>query len=409
MRARALGCEILGACAEARDDGAPRIERDGQNRFRAAPTPKTIMTSLGPVTFRRARCRTGGRCRSLMPVDESLSLVDDCLTRPAAQLGLMMMVCCTAREAEAFFGKLGAMTPSVSALQRLSLTMRERWERLGPQALDGIREAEDIPQDAVTASVSPAGVMAALRAGEDGRCEACRREAACGTVSFHDADGERLKTVCLGRMPERGKRALKAQLASEVAHIRRKRPGIRISAIADGAADNWTFLSGLEPETEVIDFRHACEHLRVAADHATAPCRFEKCREILRCDPRGIDRVIRALRCLRDTAAPAGRADIDREPAFFRKHRHRMRCHALKQQGIAIGSGIVEAANKTLVAQRMKRSGMRWRIVGGQAVLTFRALTKSGRFESAWKAMIKADNAPANDNISPYHTQALAA
>ncbi len=405
----ALGCEILGACAEARDDGAPRIERDGQNWFRVAPTPKTIMTSLGPVTFRRARYRTGGHCRSLMPVDESLGLVDDDLTRPAAQLGLMMMVHCTAREAEAFFGKLGAMTPSVSTLQRLSLTMQERWERLGPQALDGIREAEDIPQDAVTASVSLDGVMVALRAGEDGRSEACWREAACGTVSFHDADGERLKTVYLGRMPERGKCTLKAQLASEVAHIRRKRPEIRISAIADAAADNWTFLSGLDPETEVIDFWHACEHLRVVADHAAAPHWFEKYREILRHDPRGIDRVIRALRHLRDTAKPAGRADIDRELAFFRKHRHRMRYHALKQQGIAIGSGLVEAANKTLVTQRMKRSGMRWRIVGGQAVLTFRALIKSGRFESAWTAMIEGDNAPANDNISPHHTPALAA
>ena len=50
----------------------------------------------------------------------------------------------------------------------------------------------------------------------------------------------------------------------------------------------------------------------------------------------------------------------------------------------------------------MKRSGMRWRIVGGQAVLTFRALIKSGRFERAWKAsMISATDTPANDNISP--------
>ena len=49
-----------------------------------------------------------------------------------------------------------------------------------------------------------------------------------------------------------------------------------------------------------------------------------------------------------------------------------MRYHALKEEGIAIGSGVVEAANKTLVTQRMKRSGMRWPIVGGQAVLTFR-------------------------------------
>ena len=75
--------------------------------------------------------------------------------------------------------------------------------------------------------------------------------------------------------------------------------------------------------------------------------------------------------------------------------------HALKEEGIAIGSGVVEAANKTLVTQRMKRSAMRWRIVGGQAVLTFRALIKSGRFERAWKALISATDTPANDNISP--------
>ena len=38
-----------------------------------------------------------------------------------------------------------------------------------------------------------------------------------------------------------------------------------------------------------------------------------------------------------------------------------MRYHALKAEGVAIGSGVVEAANKTLVTQRMKRSGMRRR------------------------------------------------
>ena len=100
---------------------------------------------------------------------------------------------------------------------------------------------------------------------------------------------------------------------------------------------------------------------------------FEKYREILRHAPRGVAKVIRALCHLRDRAAPADRSKVERELAFFRKHRHRMRYHALKEAGIAIRSGVVEAANKTLVAQRMKRSGMRWRLVGGQAVLTFRA------------------------------------
>ena len=114
------------------------------------------------------------------------------------------------------------------------------------------------------------GVMVPLRAGEDGRAEASWREAACGTVSFHDARGERLKTLYLGRMPESGKLTLKAQLASEVAHIRQLRPDVRIVAIADAAADNWTFLETLSPETEVIDFWHACEHLQTASDHAVA-------------------------------------------------------------------------------------------------------------------------------------------
>ena len=231
------------------DDGASRIERDGQSWFRVAVTPKTIMTSLGPVTYRRARYRSGASGASPVPVDESLGLVDDYLTRPAAELGLLMMGHCTARE------------------------------------------------------------------------------------------------------------------------------------------------------TEVIDFWHACEHLQTASDHAVAPGWFEKYREILRHDPRGVAKVIRALRHLRDAAAAPDRAET--ELAFFRKHRHRMRYHALKEEGIAIGSGVVEAANKTLVTQRMKRSGMRWRIIGGQAVLTFRALIKSGRFERAWKALISATDTPANDNISP--------
>ena len=130
------------------------------------------------------------------------------------------------------------MTPSVSTLQRLTLSMHECWESLGPETLGSIREAEGIPQDATTASVSLDGVMVPLRPGEDGRAKASWREAACGTVSFHDAEGKRLKTLYLGRMPESGKLTLKAQLASEVAHIRRARPEIGIVAIADGAADN---------------------------------------------------------------------------------------------------------------------------------------------------------------------------
>ena len=46
------------------------------------------------------------------------------------------------------------------------------------------------------------------------------RRASCGTVSFHDAEGTRLKTLSFG--PETGKTT--APLAAEVAHVRKARP-----------------------------------------------------------------------------------------------------------------------------------------------------------------------------------------
>ena len=49
------------------------------------------------------------------------------------------------------------------------------------------------------------------------------------------------------------------------------------------------------------------------------------------------------------------------------------------------------------------------RIAGGQAVLTFRALIKSARFDRAWKAIIGATDTPANDNINPCAVIAIAA
>jgi len=62
----------------------------------------------------------------------------------------------------------------------------------------------------------------------------------------------------------------------------------------------------------------------------------------------------------------------------------------LRVQNLPIGSGVVEATCKTLVTQRMKRSGERWTIDGGQAILTFRALAQSDRFDAAWQ-MVSAE------------------
>ena len=69
---------------------------------------------------------------------------------------------------------------------------------------------------------------------------------------------------------------------------------------------------------------------------------------------------------------------------YFRRNRHRMRYADTQARHLPIGSGVVEATCKTLVTQRLKRSGMRWRRAGGQAILTLRALIQSSRFDQAW-------------------------
>jgi hypothetical protein len=61
-----------------------------------------------------------------------------------------------------------------------------------------------------------------------------------------------------------------------------------------------------------------------------------------------------------------------------------MRYAQYRRANLPIGSGVVEAACKTLGTQRFKRSGMRWGMVGGQAILTFRSVIQSERWARAW-------------------------
>ena len=377
---------------EARDDRNGPTRQDGQVFYRSAPTRKTINTLFGSVTFSRSRHRTYLGSSSFVPVDDSLGLIDGYLTIPAAYRALLVIDHCTPRDAAELFEKLGGMNPSASHLRRLSMTAGELWKAKGKAALDEIRKVGP-PAAAVSFAVSLDGVMVALRS--DGHEKACWREASCGAISFHDGDGNRLDTVYFSRMPEAGKVTLKAQIMEEVACIRKARPDLRLVAIADAAVDNWTFLEGLQPDEQVVDFFHACEHLSVVSDHAVATDWYDKYRGILRDDAEGIDRVIRGIRYLHDKATTkSALEDLKRELNFFRKHRRRMRYASL--QGYAIGSGVVEAANKVLVNQRMKRAGMRWSIEGGQNILTFRALIRSGRFDQAWEAMV--GTCAANDN-----------
>ena len=86
-----------------------------------------------------------------------------------------------------------------------------------------------------------------------------------------------------------------------------------------------------------------------------------------------------------------------------------MRYHALKAEGVAIGSGVVEAATKTLVTQAHEalRHALADRRRTGCADLPRPDQIRSLR--RAWKAIIGATDTPANDNINPCAVIAIAA
>ncbi len=62
-----------------------------------------------------------------------------------------------------------------------------------------------------------------------------------------------------------------------------------------------------------------------------------------------------------------------------------MNYHQALKRHWPIGSGVTEAACKTLVKQRLCGSGMRWKATGAEVLLTTRALIQSkGRWEQLW-------------------------
>ena len=127
------------------------------------------------------------------------------------------------------------------------------------------------------------------------------REASCGVVTVRDDDGNRLQSRYIGRLPEGKKQSLKTQIRQELDHLLSQNPDLKLVVTADGAKDNWTFSKSLNPDKEALDFWHAIEKLKVAADAAFGHDEkasikwFKGKRNILRHDPKGVGKVMDAL------------------------------------------------------------------------------------------------------------------
>ena len=388
------------------DLDVPQVIIEGTTYTRVLRAEQTYMSGAGPVRVERSLYRAKPDEPALAVLERRAGIIAGFWTPHAAELGAFVVAQVTAGEGEALFARLGAMTPSRSALERLPKVLSAQWEQDRVAFEDALRQPHSVPARAAVLAVSLDGVMVPMRDGQRAakrtqmaaegkhqRGPAGYREASCGTLSVFDVEGKRLDTIRFARMPEAGKATLKQSLVDEVAHALGGTPEMRLVKLADGARDNWTFLSKTLPDgVEIVDFFHAAEHLDVAlqaaygATGAQGRAEFERLRHALRWHKRGVGEVIAALKRLHTTFPR--REAIEREWNYFRNNRERMKYAQWAAEGLPIGSGVVEAACKTLVTQRLKRSGMRWREAGGQAILTLRGWIQSDRFDDAWALLM---------------------
>ena len=299
-----MGRNMLGKAFEAFTDQGPTLEVEGEKYRQVAPSNGQAITVIGRVGFSRPRYRpTSGQGESFIPTEHTLGLTVGDLTPAAAGLGMSLVSCLTARESADTWKRITGEKLSVSTLVRLCGEAGRRLEECSTEVMDELRKQEELPANASMVQVGLDGVMMRMIAEKNGDEvieEEGWREASCGVVTVRDDDGNRLQSRYIGRLPEGKKQSLKQQIRQELDHLLSQSPDLKLVVTADGAKDNWTFSKSLNPDKEALDFWHAIEKLKVAADAAfgsdeKATKWFKGKRNILRHDPKGVGKVMDAL------------------------------------------------------------------------------------------------------------------
>lgn len=265
-----------------------------------------------------------------------------------------------------------------------------------------------------------------LCAGRDGvfvplRDDTEYREGATGTLSVYDRRGQRLGTVYLGRMPEKDQVTLSSQMTALIESVLEQwlvaeggeLP--RLEYCTDGGHHPTVYyvevLTKLEDPRHpgkrlvwewVTDFYHACSYIGKLAEALFGGATQEshawsaKMRKLLRDKRNGIYRVLHSAAGLRAfwELTPEEETAFDKAYAYLRKRMPFMNYSRYRAKGMAIGSGVTEAACKTVFTQRLKQSGMKWAVDGGQVILDLRVIWLSGVWQAVHRSYLASKPQP---------------
>jgi hypothetical protein len=440
-----LGRVLMGEVFEMADTTSSEVRVCGETWGFRRVYNATYETTFGEVSLPRSSYQMSGRGRAIVPLDLRLGMVEGRYTPLVARIANRSLASMPTGEAEALLQEIGVCKLSRSTLHRLPQAMLARVRPDIDGIESNMRATDGIPAEACAVQVAIDGVMVPMD-GEDAAPRGRKtsmpalarheqrygsasdawspandeqekfvsenddptqapardtqglawREASVGTLSFWDKDGELLKTIYLGQMPSYRKLDLLARMEKELGAVHQQRPDLRVVLASDGAPTHWEELRNLatrvlgdKPCTELLDFFHCASRLGTAAKAIwgtteEASVTGEYWKTVLRERTRGAALVLKSLEYQRSVVDVPTAKELTKVISYLSRHKNagRLAYAAAKRDGLPIGTGVTEAAAKTLVSVRMKRSGARYSEHGGQTILTLRAAILSSRFDA---------------------------
>ena len=426
--ARAAGVAGLESFLKGHDTAAPTQHHNSRTFRYKGTCAKEILTLFGIITVERSMYydeNHGGEC--YFPLDHALGLEkDDFATLDAREMILFASSSCTPRELEQILKKCSLCRPSRTAVQNIINRDGASMESMRTDLARTVHATHDAPEQTRALVSSLDGVNVLLR--QEGKKKGRKNKrptdtpehagttsyhnAMVGSVSYYGVDEEnrhqRITSIYTARMPQEKSTDFKDDFERMVRSAQSKvaalgTPDIPHILLTDGHLMIKGFAAGspvLRPLEKLLDFYHATEHLSKAAEAMygektdLSKAYFTKWRERLKTDPDAPEGILRALKSfqLRKNLPAKRKSDLSTEITFFRKNRKLMRYHEFINRSLPIGSGPIEAAAKTIVRQRMCRSGMSWSCEKGQYVLTVRAYVLSGLWDDVWRQFKKLKN-----------------
>ncbi len=233
--------------------------------------------------------------------------------------------------------------------------------------------------------------------------------ATVATLTVYDRRGQRLGTVYLAQPPESGQATMSGQLTEllRAVFVRWQGPLPRLSYVTD-AGDNETayyrkVLRQMRhpvtrqrlPWHRVVDYYHASERLWTMAEalfgKGQKSYAWARKMQKLLLRPSGVSRVLHSAGALRNRRHLTGKrlTEFQKAYQYLQGRRRYLRYAVYRRLGMPIGSGVTEAACKTVFTQRLKLSGMRWQKEGARTILRLRVLLLSGVWSPVYERTLK--------------------